>query len=166
MKPNCLMFCLITIVSWAVEADTLSPPTDKPILTVSGLIQHTRDGGGATFDLPELRNLPSDTFKLQTAWSDQPHVYHGPLLSAVLEEAGARGQRLYMRALNDYTTELDVDFVNRYQPILAWKKDGHVMKVRDKGPLWLLFPLHRNPELNTSDNNFKMIWQLSHIEVR
>ncbi|MBY4678045.1 hypothetical protein [Marinobacterium arenosum] len=161
-----LMLSLVLLAGSVAVADTLPAPEGRVVLTLSGLISHSQDGQRAMFDLVQLRELPSDTFELQTEWTDRPHVYKGPLLSAVLERVGAKGKTLYLRALNDYTVDLDVDFVHRYQPILAWQDDDRTMTVRNKGPLWLVLPLHRFPELTTPENSSRMIWQLSTIEVR
>lgn len=144
----------------------LSPPEGKVILTVTGNIENTQNGVAAEFDLEQLQQLTSDTFRLQTRWTNQAHEYHGPLLSAVLKKVGAKGSSLRLTALNDYTIEIQTAYVEKYQPILAWRDDGETMSVRNKGPLWLILPLDKYPELKTEENTGNMIWQLSHIEIR
>jgi hypothetical protein len=164
MKQRVL--CLLLAISGYAVADHLKQPTGKVVLTVTGQIQHTLDGQQVTFDLEQLKQLPSDTFTLHTRWADREHEFHGPLLSAVLDQVGAYGSTLHMTALNDYSITIDRIHIDKYQPILAWKNDGQPMSVREKGPLWLLFPHDQYPELNEEFYTSKMIWQLSNIEIR
>ncbi|WP_286238633.1 oxidoreductase [Neptuniibacter halophilus] len=156
----------VLVLSPALQADTLPSPEGKTILTLSGNIRHTQDGSHAMFDLSQLQQLESQTFNLHTRWTDRSHEYYGPLLTAILEKVGAQGDTLVLTALNDYSIAIDRAFVDKYQPILAWRDDGKPMTIRDKGPLWLLLPHDKYPELNSEDNTGKMIWQLSHIEIR
>jgi hypothetical protein len=66
-------------------------------------------------------------------------------------------------ALNDYQIEVAVEDIKNYQPIIANRKNGQIMPVRDKGPFWLIFPLTDYPEINNTDYHAKMIWQLKEI---
>lgn len=157
---------LLLFSATAYSAGEISPPTGKVILTLSGKIQHTQDGKLAKFDLNQLKQLPSNTFTYQTRWDDKVRKYHGPLLSAVLKEVGIQGSHLRLKALNDYTVEMDKAYIKKYQPILAWQVDGETMSIRNKGPLWLLLPHDKYPELTSEVHTGRMIWQLTHIEVR
>lgn len=163
---------LITVLLTALSltslchAENLPQPTGKVILSITGKITHTQDGESAHFDLASLQQIDSDTFNLHTRWSDRIHEYHGPLLSALLEKVGANGDRLHLTALNDYSITLERDYIEKYQPILAWRDDGKKMSVRDKGPLWLLLPHDKYPELNSESNTGNMIWQLRRIEIK
>ncbi|MGH1432745.1 MAG: hypothetical protein ACRBB4_16735 [Neptuniibacter sp.] len=161
-----LVFFLVSFFSLTTYAAPLTEPTGKVILTVTGNIKHTLEGDTARFDLEQLKQLSSETFTLKTRWSDTTHAYHGPLLSAVLEHVGSKGDRLFLTALNDYSIEIERSYVEKYQPILAWSEDGKPMSVRDKGPLWLLLPHDKYPELNAEVHTGRMIWQLSTIEIK
>ena len=39
------------------------------------------------------------------------------------------------------------------------------MPVRDKGPLWAVYPLDGHPELNNEGTHAKMIWQVRRLDV-
>ncbi|WP_299178568.1 hypothetical protein [uncultured Neptuniibacter sp.] len=162
-----LIAALLLLISTAANSvETTQPESEgKVILTVTGKILHGNYGNSARFNLEQLQSLKSQTLKLQTRWSDRIHEYHGPLLSAVLEHVGATGNTLRLTALNDYTIDIERAYIEKYQPILAWRDDNQIMSVRNKGPLWLILPLDKYPELNTEENTGKMIWQLTHIEI-
>ena len=157
-----LLVCLAT----STHAGSMPTPEGQIILTLSGKILHTQNGHTARFDLEQLKKLPSQTFNLQTRWDDEVHEYHGPLLSSILEHVGAKGSFLKLSALNDYSIEIDRPYIDKYQPILAWQSNGKRMTVRNKGPLWLLLPHDKFPELNEEFHTGRMIWQLSHIEIK
>ena len=46
------------------------------------------------------------------------------------------------------------------------KQGGRYMRLRDKGPLWIIYPYEKYPELATAETREKWIWQLSTIVVR
>jgi hypothetical protein len=39
------------------------------------------------------------------------------------------------------------------------------MRVREKGPIWLIYPWSARPELKTAVFNNRAIWQLRRLEV-
>lgn len=163
MKKNFLYFTLLG--SPLAFADSLPEPTGRVILTVSGNVTQGQTAGEAKYDLKMLQALPQTTYKMTTRWHDSEHTFVGPLLKDVIDSAGARAKKFNLIALNDYLIDIEYDYIKQYQPILAWQDNGKKMRVRDKGPLWLILPQHLYPELNSEDNTGKMIWQLHRIET-
>jgi len=165
VKQFCVMLIALLCAGSNVWAKDLPKAADTGpvILTVLNKQAPERP---VSFTLSELQALESRTFTLTHDWSDGPHTYKGPLLSAVLAKAGTSGRIVKLRALNEYFIEIERTFIDKYQPILAWQEDGRTLSVRSKGPLWLLTPLHKYPELSEPANVSKLIWQLSTIEVR
>jgi len=60
--------------------------------------------------------------------------------------ANADATILKVTALNDYTIEVPIADAKEWPTILALKADGENMSVRDKGPLWLVYPRHMNAQ--------------------
>ena len=58
----------------------------------------------------------------------------------------------------------DADFA-RFGVILALKRDGEYMPVRDKGPLWIIYPQDEYSELRDKSVHQKWIWQIKEFEV-
>jgi hypothetical protein len=52
-----------------------------------------------------------------------------------------------------------------YDVILAVLRDGEVMSVRDKGPIWVIYPMDDYPELQDDVFNGRLVWQLKSISV-
>ena len=146
-------------------AADLSIPGDNVILTVSGNIDNTNVNGEAQFDRQMLEQLPQTKITTHTPWTEGLHVYEGVLLNTLLKQVGASGHKLVAKALNDYHTEIDLESLGDYPILLAFKTDGAFMRVRDKGPIWIIYPLSDYSELDTIKHYENMIWQLSSLEV-
>jgi hypothetical protein len=48
--------------------------------------------------------------------------------------------------------------------LLAWSMDGEELKVRDKGPIWIIYPQDDFAELRTEETKNKWIWQLKSLD--
>lgn len=68
-------------------------------------------------------------------------------------------------ALNDYTTELPIADFERYGVLLAMKRDGNDMSVRDMGPLFIVYPYDSKPELNAQQFYARSAWQVAKLVV-
>ena len=144
------------------------PPTEPVVLTVRGRLGLAHAETGVTFDIPTLERLGLIRFTTPTAWTDSPVTFEGVLLSHLLEVLAVPGDvtELVMTALNDYQVTIPVTDVRTWPVIIALKRDGQYMSVRNKGPLWVVYPRHAFPELAQAKHNPKWIWQLKEIVIR
>ena len=129
------------------------------ILTVSGL------GEAIEFTLADLKALESDSFETSTIWSDGVMTFTGVPLVSLLKELGVSHGRLLARAINDYAVEVPVSDGVEGGPIIAYLLDGEEKSVRNKGPLWLVYPYDQNPDYRSEVIYSRSIWQLDRIEV-
>lgn len=146
--------------AWALEV-----PVRPVVLTVGGAIAERNRGPVAAFDLAMLRALPQVSFTTLTPWDHRPLKFTGPLLRDVLALVKAEGQMLKARAINDYRISIPADDAQRYDVILAHSIDDRPLTVRTKGPLFVVYPFNRHPELQHNTYYERSIWQLKHIEV-
>ena len=162
------LLALIAIAPLAVadvRAGQLPEPTGKTLLVVRGNIERTNRGDAAHFDLAMLEALPGRTARVETPWANGTAAFEGPLLRAVLDHVGAQGEKLIIRALNDYSAEVPFSDARDFDTILALKKDGKHMSVREKGPIFLIYPFDKNPELYNEKYFVRSVWQIKEIEV-
>ena len=68
-------------------------------------------------------------------------------------------------AINDYTVEIPVSDAVEGGPIIAYSVDGKPMSVRDKGPLWVIYPYDSGAQYRSEVIYSRSIWQLDRIEV-
>lgn len=147
--------------AWAVPA----LPAGKVVLTVSGRITMVNSGNSAVFDLPMLESLGTTGFVTSTPWYGAPVRFEGVLMRRLLQAVGAQGSRITASALNDYITEIPLEDFERYDVILAFRRDGEYMPVRDKGPLFIVYPYDAAPELRSQKYYSRSAWQVVRLDV-
>jgi hypothetical protein len=149
--------------AWAAE---LGRPTSRVILTVSGAIGVTNGSGIAELDRQVLESLPMTQLKTTTPWTDGVRTFTGPLVRDLLDFVGATGTKIRARAINDYAVEIPVQDLLSDRVILAMTMDGERLRVRNKGPLWIIYPWSQNQNLQNVEIYARSIWQLREIEVQ
>lgn len=149
----------------AVQASELADPAGEVLLTVTGLIANTNGDGAADFDAAMLAALPGRDTVTETPWHEGTPTFTGPLGTALLDAVGATGGTLRITALNDYSVEVPVSDLRDYPVIFATHIDGTVMAVRDKGPIFLIYPFSEHPELLNEVQFGRSAWQIRSIEV-
>ncbi|MCE1236788.1 MAG: hypothetical protein LWW93_10570 [Hyphomicrobiales bacterium] len=157
---------LCTALLAPAQAGTLAPPKGAVVLTVTGKIATTNVGATAQFDLGQLSALPGRVTETETPWTKGKTRFEGPLGSALLDAVGASGESLHVVALNDYAVDVPVEDFRKWPVILAVKKDGKPMSVRDKGPIFVIYPFDVDPSLYNERTFSRSAWQVKSIEVR
>jgi len=144
----------------------LSKPSDKPILTISGKISITNAGETAVFDRAMLEGLGMKKFTTHTKWDNDAVTFEGPLMSDLMAAVGASGDTAQAIALNDYHTDIPIADFLQYKPILALKRDGTYMSVREKGPLFVVYDYDSDPELKQQKYYGRSAWQVAQFVIK
>lgn len=113
----------------------------------------------------ELSALPQVSFTTSTIWTTEPVTFSGPSLATVLEAVGAQDGALSMVAVNDYKVEMPRSLVEEEVPVVANRINGEPFSIRDKGPLWVVFPYDADARFQTEEIYSFSIWQLTQIQV-
>ncbi|RCV90829.1 oxidoreductase [Vreelandella rituensis] len=157
------------VIPWApLHAENklgLPLPIGPVILMVSGDISVTNVGDEAQFDLAMLGAMPFHGFETGTPWTETSGYYSGPLLRNLLEMLDAKGEQVYVKALNDYEATLPIADLYNYDVLLAIRRGGELMPIREFGPLWVLYPFDDHAELLGETFRFRSVWQVMHIHV-
>ncbi|WP_372530086.1 oxidoreductase [Hyphomonas atlantica] len=161
-----LTFCLATLMASApAAAFEMRAPTEEVVLVFSGEIAVTNQGDTAAFDRAMLEELGGDIIVTSTIWTHGVLEFEGVRLSKLAELLGIESGVFVGFAINDYSVEIPVSDAFDYQPIIAYKRDGKFMSVRDKGPLWIIYPYDLDPATNTELIFSRSIWQLDRLVV-
>ena len=131
-------------------------------LTVDGNIA---GGGPRDFTIGDLEALGTRTIKTETPWHDGVVTFEGVPLATLMEHVGAGGKVAYIVALNNYSTEIPLSDFASYGAILASRKNGDLMPVSDKGPLFVIYPYDSQPDLKTELYYSRSAWQVRQITV-
>ncbi|MFC7411047.1 molybdopterin-dependent oxidoreductase [Hydrogenophaga atypica] len=160
---------LVGAWAWAchptLNAQTLCPkPVGRPVLVL-----RTSRSATAPCDLQALDQMPQKTLETQLPPSlglRGRHRWSGVPLSHIAGLLGAGPDaEVQLIALNNYAVSVPMRDLRRYDPVLASRRDGKPLSVRDKGPLILIYPFDQHPELDAQDYLNRSIWQVHEIRV-
>jgi hypothetical protein len=158
----CALWVSITS-SWAAAS---MPAHGGVILSVTGAILDPDGSGQIDFDLSALEQLGLDKLRTWTPWTDGEVEFEGVWARRLMQAVGARGTKVEARALNDYEEVIPIDDFHRYDVLLAVRMNGHLLRARDKGPIWIVYPWSGHPELDDFVTREKAVWQLNALHVR
>ncbi|MXQ11966.1 molybdopterin-dependent oxidoreductase [Microvirga makkahensis] len=165
-----LLGVFLALSTWngtaVARATALAMPKDRPVLTVSGKIAVTNKGDAAEFDRTMLEALGMESFTTSTPWYSGPTTFEGVPMAKLLDRLGASGEHLMVMALNDYSSDIPVSDVRKYKVLLALKVNGEYISVRDKGPLFIIYPFDTDPELQHQTYYGRSVWQVFKIIVK
>lgn len=122
---------------------------------------------GEEKQLGQAEILEFEQIEISTAneFIDGTRLFKGPLMREVLNMCGAgNAHTVRLIAANDYQVEINTEEFLTYDVILAHSVDGEPLSRRDKGPLWLIYPMSDNPELEDPVFNSRLIWQVVRVE--
>lgn len=154
-----------TALAPRAQGQSLGAPAGAVVLSIGGRILRTNRGDRAAFDMPMLEAMAQHSYSAKTPWYNQPRKFTGPLLRDLLNLVGAQGETLRLTALNDYRIDVPVTDARRFDVMLARLIDGQPIAVRDKGPLFVIYPFDSDSALHNALYYSRSVWQLATIDV-
>ena len=148
-----------------VSTITFAAPGDTTLLTITGAITQFNSENELQLDRSALLKLPQVTISTTTLWTDGKSEFSGPLLKDILAAAGNSAKLISAIAANEYAVEIPLSDTQQYQVILALEKDGKSLSIREKGPLWVIYPWSDHEELRQDKYYSRSIWQLKRINL-
>lgn len=113
----------------------------------------------------DLADLPQVTVVTQNEFTNGKVTFRGPLARDVLERLAIdHVDTVRFIAANDYYVDVPTSDFQKYDVILATEADGKTLSRRDKGPIWLIYPISDHPELQDPLYIKRLIWQVVRIE--
>lgn len=73
---------------------------------------------------------------------------------------------LHLVALNNYAISVPMSDLLRYDPVLASRRNGERISVREKGSLILIYPFDEHRELDKQEYINRTIWQVNEIRIK
>jgi hypothetical protein len=154
-----LMACGLAVPS----ASTATTASNGPVvLTIEGKV----GGGRVEFSRAELEAIGLATIRTTTPWHDGVQTFEGVPLSALMGRVASGVRQAEFIALNKYRTVIPFEDFARHQPILALKRNGNYMEVRDKGPLFVIYPYDAKAELRSEQYFARSAWQVRAINIQ
>lgn len=159
------VFMVGGLVARPTRARALPVSQERTILTVSGRIGTHNEGDVVRFDRSMLETLGMQGFATTTPWYDGLTRFDGILMRTLLRSVAASGSRVIATALNDYTTNIPIADLDQYDVLLALKRNGAYMPVRDKGPLFIVYPFDSDKVLQSQTYYGRCAWQVSQLAI-
>jgi hypothetical protein len=147
-------------------AEDLGTPNGEVVLSIDGAIAKKNAGDRADFDMKMIQSMKSQKFLTSTPWTDGKVEFEGVPFKDLFETLGVTGTGLKAVALNDYIVNLDMETLISSGAILAYRMNGQEMSVRDKGPLWIMFPFDDRPQLKDEAIYSQSVWQLRKLTAQ
>lgn len=159
MKSTLVEFVLAVV---AVFGLTLGQAhADEAILTIEDI-----DSGEVfQFTDADLSALQQTEYDTSTIWTTGVLRFSGPTVKELLSAIGREPSDLKIYAINDYNVTLPVMEIKSGAPILANRINGESFSVREKGPLWIVFPYDDNRKYRTETIFALSVWQVNRIEI-
>ena len=154
------------VASTQASAAALAHPEGRVILVVSGAIEHTNAGGEARFDRSMLESIELTTLVTTTPWTEGDVRFQGILARDLMAAVGAGGEHVFAVALNDYKIRLPLSDFQEHNVLLAISQDGKRKRVRDKGPIWVIYPVEPGERSQSMETREKMIWQVKTLRIQ
>jgi len=127
------------------------------------LLTVTHAGQEQAYDMEALEALGAVTFETETIWTDGVQSFTGVPLKNLAEALDLEDGTLLASAINDYTVEIPLTDAVEGGPIIAYLNNGAPMSVREKGPLWIVYPYDSTPDYQSELIYSRSIWQLDRI---
>lgn len=154
-----------TLLVQAASAESHVSQQDNVLLQVAPADGSAAESSPVTFDRARLEALPQHEFTTSTIWTVGDHSFSGPSLHDVLVDAELSGTTVYLVAANGYEVRMAWDELEDTVPIIATRIDGEPFSVREKGPLWVVFPYDLDARYRTEAVYALSIWQLTGVRV-
>lgn len=165
LVQSTLGLLLVIAMSTSTLAEGIAALEGDALLTVSGDITVTNGGETLVMDRTALMALPATTFETSTIWTEGVHSFTGVSLADLATELGLEEGQILATAINDYTVEIPLSDAVEGGPIIAYLMDGAEMSVRDKGPLWVIYPYDSDADYRSEVIYSRSIWQLDRVEI-
>lgn len=163
-RRQCLLSAAALLMTGTAHA--LDAPKGKVILSITGNIRFKNAGDRADFDMDMLAALPQHSFTTSNPWYKESKKFTGPLLRDVLAAAGAQGNTLKAEALNNFKVEIPLADTRQFPMVMARLMDDKPMLIREKGPLFIVYPFDSDTALHSARYYSRSAWQLRTIEVQ
>ena len=136
---------------------------DNPTLVVTG----TAAGASVSksFDRAAMEEIGLVAIDTTTPWNEGVVHFEGVPIAQLLELTGVSGTTVTVTALNDYSVDIPTEDFEKFNVILAMKRNGEYMPVDDQGPFFVIYPFDSDPVLQGQPYHGRAAWQVKEIAV-
>jgi len=138
---------------------------EEAMLKISGKTDMTANGS-LQLNLSQFEAIGLTTVVTKTPWHKETTTFSGVSGKALLQYLGAKSTEVEAIALNDYKVTIPVSDLSNTGLIFATRKNGVPMSIRDKGPIFIIYPFDTSQNLNNEVIYGRSIWQLKALNFQ
>lgn len=165
MLSSFIRLILGAVFTLGLSLSAIAEGGGEPLLSIAGDFDQTSGDASLVLDLATLQQLPQTTFETSTIWTDGVQSFTGVSLADLMTQLGVADGKMIATAINDYSVEIPVSDSVKAGPIIAYLLNGKPMRVRDKGPLWIVYPYDSNSDYQSEVIYSRSIWQLNRLKI-
>ncbi|GLK70044.1 hypothetical protein KHC23_21865 [Ancylobacter dichloromethanicus] len=117
-----------------------------------------------SLSLADLDRLAQTQIDTTTPWTQGAQRFAGPSFAVLAGLARVPTVEARVVALNDYAATIPAEDWQMNGVILATRLNGETMRVRDKGPYWVMYPIDQGALFGRQDYQSRMVWQVKSID--
>ncbi|MCW1920546.1 oxidoreductase [Rhodobacter sp. KR11] len=151
-----LLFLLLPLAAFAQDPGAT-------LLTIAGSRLQSGADKELEVNMAWLRALPQQSIRTSTIWTHQVDDFQGVLLRDLVAAVGTLGGSVRLQALDGYEVTIPLAELGLDAPVLAYLRNGQPMSVRERGPIWVLYPFDTHPEYRNETTYGRAIWQVTRI---
>ena len=137
--------CVCALLTILILAQAVTPAAADEMLVIRNSADPTQ--GEVSFTEADLLALPQVTIRTRTEFTDGVVEFVGPLArDAMASIATGTATTIHLVAMNDYAIDIPLSDITDYDVILALQANGKRLSRRDKGPIWLMYPVDDHAE--------------------
>lgn len=154
-----LLMAVFTLLFYAqaVQADSEISIAGKTDMSANGAVHLSIDAFEAL--------APQTIIKTSTPWHVET-TFSGVSGADFVRIAGVHGDKLIVRAINDYQTTIPVTDLTEHGALFVTRMNGKRIGLREKGPVFVIYPFDQHPELKTEVYIGRSIWQIKKITAQ
>lgn len=155
-RLGAMLMLAFVLLDWLA----LAARAEDPVLTVAGLAGDAE----RQLTLTELQGLGAVEITTATPWTEGTVTFTGVTGRQLAAALGAGGAEVLADAINEYRVAIPFEVFDSDELLIAYARDGQAMPVRDKGPLWVVFPFDGDARYVSETYKAYSIWNLYRLE--
>jgi hypothetical protein len=157
-----LAFAAVLAAGAPSRGQAVTAAADPVILIVDG---KTGDGKPISFTLSQIEAMGVAKIVTHTPWHDGQVTFEGVPMAEFLAKVGAKGDMVNALALDKFSAEMPIADLVKYHAVMAYKTNGKIMTIADKGPLFIVYPYDSDPDLATETFYSRSPWQIARLTI-
>lgn len=162
-----MALCLLSLPPAAAQSAVAAAPSTTAAPKARALLTFQRAGAeDRAITRADLEAMPRHVIETGTPWQDGRSRFEGVKMSDFFRRMGLDKGSVMVAGIDGYVAEFPVEEGDRFDVILADRKDGKALSVREQGPLFIIYNFDAEKGRIGEAQNTRSVWQVVSMKVR